>query len=315
LKYTKELIVSYINKFPTLGNQSLAKKILEDNKEHYTNIDQIRKMIIYHRKKQGISFKNYFEERFGLKESFNEEYIKYEIQRSNNRILILSDIHIPYHDPDAISEALKYGKDKNMDTIILNGDIIDFYMLSSFEQDPRKRSPKQEIDQLRSFLENLRDCFYNSLIIFKFGNHEERWERYLKSHAPRLFDMDEFRLEIILRLEELNIIPVKDKRVIKCGHLNIIHGHEYRSGFGMPVNPVRWFLLKAKTNIIGGHWHRSTEEISQDIQGKYIGGWSTGCLCGIHPEYRPLNEWTKGFAFIEKNQDDTFSVFNEKLLK
>ena len=40
---------------------------------------------------------------------------------------ILSDVHVPYHEPHVIAKACRYFKDKGVDQILLNGDILDFW--------------------------------------------------------------------------------------------------------------------------------------------------------------------------------------------
>ena len=42
--------------------------------------------------------------------------------------------------------------------------------------------------------------------------------------------------------------------------------------------------------------------------------WSTGCLCDLHPDYRPLNNWNHGFAIVEVAKDGTFQVQNKTVI-
>ena len=53
-----------------------------------------------------------------------------------NKFVVISDIHFPYQDDKAIKAALDFIKTNPVDTIILNGDILDFYDVSSFDKDP-----------------------------------------------------------------------------------------------------------------------------------------------------------------------------------
>lgn len=309
----RKILQPYLDKFNKLGNKTLARKVIQDNPGVFTDLDHARISIRNARKKDGVSFKDYYDDRFGIKNNEVIPYLPYEVPVSSKRILVLNDIHIPYHEPDVVADSLLFGHEKNIDTIILNGDIIDCYQLSSFVRDPTKRNMKFEVEMTIDFLTTLREAFPKALIIYKFGNHEERWEKYLKAHAAELFDIDEFRLEYILKLKENNIICVKDKRIIKCGKLNIIHGHEYRGGGG--VNPARWLQLRAHTNVLCGHFHRASEHISRDMNKDVNGSWSAGCLCELHPEYMPLNDWTHGFTYIEKETNGNFIVDNQKLIK
>ena len=55
-----------------------------------------------------------------------------------NRTVFLSDIHIPYQDKKALALAMEIIKDFMLaedDTIILGGDLVDYYPISSFSPD------------------------------------------------------------------------------------------------------------------------------------------------------------------------------------
>jgi len=49
------------------------------------------------------------------------------------RVLILSDIHVPFHDVQAIEAAVEWGRrEKGVTDVLINGDLCDFYQLSNF---------------------------------------------------------------------------------------------------------------------------------------------------------------------------------------
>ncbi len=75
-----------------------------------------------------------------LPPSQESNYKPFKLPVNHNNILLLSDIHVPYHNIQALTLALKYGLENEVNTILLNGDIIDFYAISRFEKDPRKRN-------------------------------------------------------------------------------------------------------------------------------------------------------------------------------
>jgi len=55
------------------------------------------------------------------------------------KLLVLSDIHIPYHSIEALSCAIEWGKKVKPDAILLNGDCLDFFGLSRYAKDPKKK--------------------------------------------------------------------------------------------------------------------------------------------------------------------------------
>jgi len=249
---------------------------------------------------------------FKIPEPEKNDYSKVIINQK--KIGILSDIHFPYYDKVALTAAIKHLQKFEPDCIILNGDIIDCYQLSNFDRDPRKRKFSEELNILRGFIIQLRDLFPNARIIFKLGNHCERYERAILNRVPELIDLELFTFANVISAKELGIEVITNKRLMKAGHLNIGHGHEFAKGFIQSVNPARGFFIKSKSNFIGGHHHRTSEHVEQDINGKIIACWSTGCLSELNPHYCPINNWNSGFATVELDGED-FMVKNLKIIK
>jgi len=124
--------------------------------------------------------------------------------------------------------------------------------------------------------------------------------------------VDEFELENIIKARANGITIIGDKRIIKANGLNIIHGHEFSTGFFSPVNVARGLFLRGKTSAIQGHNHQTSEHTESDMNEKITTTWSTGCLCELHPEYMPLNKWNHGFAIIDMIKG-SFEVRNKRI--
>lgn len=239
------------------------------------------------------------------------DYKPFHLQAS--KVGLLYDIHIPFHDLTALNIAVSHLLEKQVDVIILGGDVIDCYQLSNFEKDPRERSFKYEIDTAKSFFAELRTVF-NGRIIYLEGNHDNRVERFFRQRAPELLDIEVLSLPELLNLRGFGIEWVNNKRVIRLGKLNIVHGHEFGNQIFSPVNPARGLYIKAKCNVIAGHHHQTSEHTENDIEGNVTGAWSVGSLCDPHPKYKPLNKWNHGFAWVEVEEGGNFSVFNKKII-
>ncbi len=229
------------------------------------------------------------------------------------RWLILSDTHMPYHDKRTIMEAVGEAKRVGATGILLNGDILDCYQLSSHFKEPDKGRFKEEIEVGKAFLDWLRAQFPKARIVFKEGNHDERLRRYLAERAPALFGIDEVDLRNILGLANRGIEWVGDKRVIQLGKLPVVHGHEFRGGGG--VNPARWLFLRAVSTALCGHFHRTSEHNEQGLDMRLHGVWSVGCACFLYPQYDPNNKWNHGYALADVAADGTFQITNRKILR
>jgi predicted phosphodiesterase len=328
---TGQTTVEALAKWPDLPNLTLARKLYEDNPEIYTTLDNARASVRYYRgasgskKRANVKIDNFQPAKqaiamgipnpFFLPESDEVEWEPYVIPKAVTRLLILSDVHIPYHNVEAVTLALQYGKDKNVNGIMLNGDILDFYGLSTFEKDPRKRRFSEELEMGRQFLRVLRKEFGGVPIYYKSGNHEMRYERYLRIKAPELLDVPEFRIDVLLKFGEIGVEWIDDMRIVQFGKLNIMHGHEFGKSVFSPVNPARGLYMRGKENCIAGHNHQTSSHVEPSMNGHVVNTWSTGCLCELHPAYMPINKWNLGFAYAEREADNGFTVHNHTIIK
>jgi predicted phosphodiesterase len=233
---------------------------------------------------------------------------------SQSRTLIISDLHIPYQDNDSIQKAINYGKEKKVNCILINGDVLDFAGISRHEKDWRQRSVHEEFEATRVFLNSLREHFPKAKIVFKYGNHDERFEKYLFLKAPEIFDCTDFQLEVLLKLGELKIEVVKEKRPIRIGKLTVLHGHELFGGSG-GVNPARGTFLKTLENVVVGHYHKTSSNTEASMYGDVFSVHSVGCLCGKTPYYMPINKWNTGFAYCELDiKTGNYTFYNLKII-
>lgn len=244
------------------------------------------------------------------KTHFDSEWGSVQIDGKCNA-LILADAHIPYHNRKSLLSSIDYGRRNGADLVILNGDTLDAFAVSFWEKDPRKRDFSGELKTIREFLGCLRKTFPKARIIYKIGNHEERYERYMRVKAPELLGLNEFKIESLLHLDKHGIELVSEMRPIRLGELNILHGHEYKFAISNPVNPARGLFLRTKAYALCGHFHQSSYHTDKTVEQKVIATWSTGCLCDLHPDYMPMNNWCHGFAFVEVGNDGKFNMQNK----
>ena len=316
-----EIILQYLNKFPTVGSCPLARKIYNENKTSFKSIENIRCILKTYRGSSGsklrkqMANKTFYDTKqaeFELPESHAEAFEPLVISQS--RTLIISDLHFPYQHNEAIRAALKYGVEKNVNCVLINGDLVDFAGISRHEKDWRQRKVSEEFDAVRMFLCTLRKAFPKARIIFKQGNHCERWEKWLFLKAPEIFDCTDFKLEVLLRLGELNIEMLKDKRPIHIGKLTVLHGHELPGMGG--VNPARATFTKTLASVLVGHYHRTSEHTEPTMNGDIINVHSMGCLCGMNPLFMPINKWNHGFCIVDLDiKTGDYELENLKVIK
>jgi predicted phosphodiesterase len=234
-------------------------------------------------------------------------------QLKARKVLILSDVHVPYHDETALQLAIDKGKEEGVDAVLLNGDFMDFYGVSRYATDPGQRNFADELEMGRAMLEYLRSEFAGCQIWWKLGNHEERWAAWIWQRAPEVYGVEDFSIAKLMRTEKHNVRIISDMEPINIGGLTVLHGHEYRFAISNPVNPARGLYMRSKVSSMMGHLHQSSEHTESDLKGRLVTTWSVGCLCQLRPRYAPLNKWNHGFAVVDTTGEDDYRVSNYRI--
>lgn len=314
-----EIVQDLIAKFPKAGALTLARMAYKAHPKFWSGIEACRSSVRLYLGANGKAHRKYRPAIRPLRKSGDASFPEGRRELGNwgavriagpARVLVLSDVHVPYHDAEALKLAVEYGIERRADMVLLNGDLADFFTLSFWEKNPEERDFPGEVEKVREVLRELRRLFPRKRIIFKHGNHEERFDRYMRVKAPELLGIADFTMEKLFGLEALGIESVSRKRPIRLGDLNVIHGHEYRFAISNPVNPARGLFLRAKAFAMCGHFHQSSYHTEKTVEQKVIATWSTGCLCDLHPEYAVMNNWCHGFAFVDLAASGKFNVEN-----
>jgi predicted phosphodiesterase len=321
----RQIALDLLGRFPKAKTKTLAHMAYDKNRAVFNTVESARSMIRKlrgasgHKARASCTVKDHFRAPQSPGDPF-KRIPRGETHFENGwgavqiegpaRVLVLSDIHIPYHDKKAVLTALREGKAQRCNVILLNGDIADCFSVSRWEKDPRKRNFAREIKTVKAFLSALREVFPRARIIYKLGNHEERFQSYMSLKAPELLGVADFEFENIYGLGELGIELVGENRPVRLGDLNVIHGHEYKFAISNPVNAARGLFLRAKSYALCGHFHQSSYHTEKTLEQRIVATWSTGCLCDMHPDYSPLNNWAHGFAIVTINRAGKFEVQN-----
>ena len=208
---------------------------------------------------------------------------------------------------------MAYLKKRKPDVLLLNGDFADFYTISRYTKNPKKRNFKKEVKLLREGLSWLRSQFASSRIVYKQGNHDERWDHWLWNHAPEISDLPQVRLSSILGAKKLDIEFVGDGRPVMAGKLAIFHGHELSGGPFVPAMPARSAFLRTTASVMVGHHHRTSTHTEPNWKHEEVVCWSVGCLADLNPEYSRVNKHNHGLAIIDVAADGQFGVDNLRL--
>lgn len=217
---------------------------------------------------------------------------------ASERILAISDMHIPFNLPVTVL------KDYSgiVDTIVVNGDLLDNFSASSF---PKKMKVPMDEELIlgRQYLIDLIEMIKPKKIMFTKGNHENRLERYLTDRLSEEivgilpvdpldsiintgFIANDYRHKTKTEYSSLrevfeNVEIVYDGNYwIKEGNVLFAHPIAYSSGMLKTTEKaVNYFLRLDRTfnALVLGHTHKCGSFAQGGIK-----MYEQGCLCDLN---------------------------------
>ncbi len=213
------------------------------------------------------------------------------------RILVVPDVHAPYHDPKAFDGLLRYAADHEWDELVQIGDFVDNRALSSHIKDKLRLREGLRFQRDQELAKELFDNLAKAVrskkparVTVCKGNHESWADQFLDRHPE---------LEGALRPDEVfsaanKVFPYHKWRIAyKTGKLHYIHGYG-RGG----NSQVRSYLNAFNVNLVCGHLHRM-EQVSKPSAHGTMSAWCVGYLGrrDLGDEYvEGPTQWQQGFA-------------------
>jgi hypothetical protein len=312
-----------INQFPKAATLTLARILYKKYPSVYVDVEDARSALRRNRGENGSHNRKsgYYKQNNGQKyditlpESWARKKEFFKIPEAYKKVGIISDIQCPFHDNDAINHAINHLIEVGIDCLLINGDAIDFYSLSSFEKDPTKRNFAEERIACIDLLTYIKEKFKDIPVYYNLdANHENRFEKYMQKKAPELLSTEFFMVEDLMMLHDIGIIPIRGYDHIRIGNLPIIHGHTVFRGQTSPVSPARTVYMKMKHSCVASHCHRVSQYTWVDMKGEPSSTWTTGCLMNLNVEYNPHgNDYVHGFAYVSLDSKGNF-IFHNKMI-
>jgi hypothetical protein len=324
-----EIISKYVKKFPNSPKRTLSRKIYAENKLVFGTLSAAYDALRYYTGTMGTAKRSTLSKNkkldilaygadlkpinpFDLPESDYDPAEPFAIPTSITKLGILSDVHIPEHDIEALTVAIRDLQNENIDGLLLNGDILDMHQVSRHFKDPGRARIKKEFELGLQFIQAIRKAFPAIPIYFKEGNHEKRWPTWLRSRAIEIWDDEEYTIPNKLRLGENQITWISNNQPIKYGNLWIIHGNEISGN--SRVSPAHAVSLRVHESTLTGDKHRPDKKhVKHQLSGAITTYYTTGCLCGLRADYLPNNDWMHGFAIAYVNSQGNISVENKEI--
>jgi predicted phosphodiesterase len=195
------------------------------------------------------------------------------------KILVLSDLHVPFTDEDKLQKAIDLHR--SADAVVLSGDVLDMYSCSKWRK--RKYVPHElEIDAAVRLFEYLSSIFP---IIFAFpGNHDKRPTKKLQDVVPpEFFYMFEDTDTLGMITRAFPNVHYEDNWFLQLGDAIFTHAERSSAVEGRPaVLTAEFFLQKGWAEFLGltrprlivqGHTHQVSATYRYNL--KMI---ESGCL-------------------------------------
>jgi hypothetical protein len=217
----------------------------------------------------------------------------------------MGDLHYPYQDQKAIDAVLDYVRDWRPELIIINGDLFDSYLISSYSKSPEQLNHhlQREFDLAKPFVKLIDEA--GSDIVYILGNHEARIDALIAQN-PGLSRLRALQWHNMAELPaRWQILPQYSR--YRLGSLDIHHG-DLKQGPGGRYVAAR-MLEDLKRSSLFNHFHRDQSYPEPDGDGVVRCGYGTGHLCDPveAAKYCRLNRWTTGFRSIDS--DPTSGLF------
>lgn len=203
--------------------------------------------------------------------------------------VVMSDLHTPNHNKLAFNAFLDYCNNRNIDTLIMNGDIVDMeavnpHILSRGEL-PRT-TVTENIVALDSAFQSIANVVSeDTKLVYITGNHSDFLNRWTNKN-PQFESLFESILLSISFKHNVDWVTVNGN--VMCGNETaVLHGNAYISSSGS-TNTER--TARSFRQSIIGHSH------STNLR---FGCLRLGCLCDYNQGYNsPYGNWDRSFGVI-----------------
>lgn len=265
-----EIAIKMAQDNPTAPSRTLANKLVESYPEYFSKYETRDKAVEYAR---GI-----FRRIFGQSgnKSLKSNKSLYRPSRlpgvpaqqfipdttpvkltGYKKLVLLADIHLPYHDEQKLELALSKIQDFAPDALILLGDLMDSAAISTYPKWGYEAQLLSELRAVEEFMLGIKNLLPEHCAIFwKHGNHEDRLRRYISLNSTSLVNAVDSIWYDNLPLLECNIQIVPSYRIIIYEDYTIIHGHETKSSSTNLTNPaLQVWKQSGGGKVIAGHFH------------------------------------------------------------
>lgn len=220
--------------------------------------------------------------------------------------VVIPDLHCPFHCERSWQLTLEFVAQSRPSEVVILGDFVDCYAVSSFTKDPSRLHRLQyEVERAHQELDKLAtaagpDC----RVTYCEGNHEARLSRYIAERCPELFGLVP-SLQALLGIPARGWSWVPYRDWYQLGRLACCHDLGPHG-----VNAARQTLQAMGGNVVFGHTHRVQTHYESTVKGEQMVGCTLGWLGDpAQVDYRHralLRQWQHAIGLVYLDDDGSF---------
>ena len=184
---------------------------------------------------------------------------------ANSRVLVISDLHLPYQHPDALKFLAKLKEEYQPDKIINIGDEVDNHAMSFHPSDASLYSAGDELKKARELIWQLEELFPKMTVIE--SNHGSL--AYRKAKVAGIPKEILRPYKEILDVKHWNWVPYLEMTLPNKQPCFFIHG--------ISAN-TRTLMTSKMMSSVQGHYHEKFEIVYQGNGERLNFGMTVGCL-------------------------------------
>lgn len=238
---------------------------------------------------------------------------RFEPRPGSHLVVVLPDLHVPYHDHAALDCALLAHEALAPRRTVILGDWLD---CAAFSAHPKGSAEEfagtfkeLEVDPTRLILDDLERS--TDEIDYLGGNHEDRIDRACANNATLAACADLIGAGPLLaegRAKPFRFVPYVPRGEI-VSHVKLAEDLLAVHGWSFAKHAAAQHLTAARHySLVHGHTHRAQSYSTRDpLTGRIYTAWSPGCLSKLQPLYQQSSptEWVHGFSLVWVTDDLT----------
>lgn len=213
------------------------------------------------------------------------------------KIIIIGDLHFPYHNKHALAEVITAIKAEKPTHIVQIGDLYDQYSFSRFTR-KNITLPEAELEAAREESTRMwRNCLSNNSVRMGYqilGNHDLRLIKRAEERLPEAQTLIRHSLLELYKFKGVKTIE-DDREVLYIGNVAFHHG--YLSKLGDHMRRFSSRTVVGHSHIGGVVYEQRHKEILWELNAGYLADEKAEPL-----RYNPtlVSKWTLGFGLIDK---------------